>query len=57
MHEETEEKFPLLSLFLDDGKSGSKKNNAIFIEKNRSKGILSGASAVLTEWPSECFEN
>lgn len=50
---ESEEKYPLLSLFLDDGKSGSKKSKAIFIERGRSKGILSGATNVLTEWPSK----
>lgn len=49
----SEERFPLLMLFLDDGTKSNKKQRKIFIDKNRYKNITSGASAVITEWPSK----
>lgn len=49
----SEERYPLLLLFVEDGKGGSKRNSRIAIDKERSAGITSGATAVITQWPSK----
>ncbi|KAK4874196.1 hypothetical protein RN001_013556 [Aquatica leii] len=47
----SEERFPLLLLFLEDGQRASKQNKRILIDKGRYQGIASGASTVITQWP------
>lgn len=45
-----EETYPLLLLFLDDETTRGRR---VQIEKGRHHGITSGASSVITEWPSK----
>lgn len=47
-----EETYPLLLLFLDDETARGRR---IQIEKGRYHGITTGASAVITQWPSKCL--
>lgn len=50
-----EERFPLLMLFFDDTNKTSRKSKTIFIDKSRYRNIASGASSVMTDWPSKLF--
>ncbi|GJQ71882.1 hypothetical protein Trydic_g2995 [Trypoxylus dichotomus] len=48
---QSEERHPLLFLFLDDANKNARKNRNVFFERGRSQGVMSGATAVLTQWP------
>ncbi|KAB0793302.1 hypothetical protein PPYR_12922 [Photinus pyralis] len=46
----TEEKFPLLLLFLEDGQRSAKQHKRILFDKGRYQGIASGANNIMTHW-------
>lgn len=46
-----EETYPLLLLFIDE--ETARGGRAVHLEKGRCHGIATGASAVITQWPSE----
>lgn len=50
VQQHSEETYPLLLLFLDDE---SARGRRVQIDKNRYHRIATGASTVITEWPSE----
>lgn len=49
MSERSEEKYPLLLLFTDDG--GKNRHQRFAFERNRANGITSGATTIMTQWP------
>lgn len=49
--QESEEKYPLLLLLVDEGKNSGK--GRIAFDKNRYKGITSGVTTVFTQLPSK----
>lgn len=49
-----EETYPLLLLFLDDETARGRR---VQIDKGRYQGITTGASTVITQWPSKFFKD
>lgn len=45
----SEERFPLLLFFLENGQKS--KNKPTLIDKARYEGLTAGATAVITQWP------